>query len=220
MPKEKIAKHYHITYDVDNEENDGTLVDEILDKIRPEPNPQYLFVGEIGKTGKYHHHAIFWSKKCKNTLRNQIQEVVPSQVYFSNPSADKYRKYEVNGVKGVEIYLSKGKTNHMSKEDDIKVRKQYEEQITKMKKYTAEVKKQSEEKKKTEWLGVLKDLEEKIQMTPEQIVEYLADTHYMKEEINFSEARAKWLYWKLLKLKCPWEYKIRVTNCLLNIKNA
>jgi len=231
--KDKEYKAWHITYDL-SEEWDDTKLDNfkgLYSDTRP-----YLLVKEEGKTGKLHHHFYFSSKYCKNSLKKKFEAVTLESVYFSDPDSQKYKKYDIDGVRGVEIYLHKGVTNHMSKNDDLHIapvillsnffyygrkndersggetwsdfcREKYYQTIVKMKSWKQEVAKQTKERQQTEIQVILKDLENYPSYSRSEILDYLAYTHFVKPEYNFSEMRAKSLFWKILKEKSPNEYK-------------
>lgn len=234
--KDKEAKAWHITYDVDEENYNEDLYKQKFTGLYVETKPYYL-VFEIGKTGKWHHHFYFYSKLCKNNLKKKFEAITLEPVYFSDPDSLKYTKYDADGVKGVEIYLHKGVTNHMSKNDDLDVtpcailynkayydrkteghygkgetwsqfcRNKYEASVTSMKEWKQEVAKQTKERQQTEIQVILKDLQNYPSYSRSEILDYLAYTHFVKPEYTFSETRAKSLFWKILKEKSPNEYK-------------
>lgn len=225
-------KSYHVTWDQRISFAIFKFMIEDLDKkgiiLKSQP---YIFVQEIGITGKVHFHGYFHSKFCKNTVKKKFQEELGTQVYFTDPTHPKYLKYNRDGVLGVEIYLMKGETNHMKSTDDLEVtpsicmvnseyygdpletgtrlhhiRKIYEKVIEDMKKYKSEVANISKEKKLTEWQLILKDIETHSLDTRSQIKDYLAFVHYSREKYNFSENGFKTLYRKIYKLKTPKDY--------------
>jgi len=233
--KDKDSKSWHITYDISEEHKEKYDEESYKQKFTGlyEETKPYLLVFEIGKTGKWHHHFYFYSKLCKNSLKKKFEAITLEPVYFSDPDGQKYKKYDVDGVRGVEIYLHKGVTNHLDKNDDLKVipckvlynksyynretstgitwscfcRKKYEMSIEKMKNWKQEVAKQTKERQQTEIQVILKDLENYPSYSRSEILDYLAYTHFVKPEYNFSEMRAKNLFWKILKEKSPNEYK-------------
>lgn len=245
MTQFATTKNYHITYDKnDHFEDDGQYVQNttsvpelietsgLIDLTKP-----YLMVYEVGVTGKEHYHMFFHSTKCKNTLKNKLQDICRTAVYFSNPSNPKYLKYKQDGVLGVEIYLFKGETNHMKMNDDLQVlpsviivnreyygneedtssrlafiRSKYQEQIEKMLKYKKEVAHITAERKKTEWEEILKDISVNPLHSASDIKEYLCYQHYTKEKYNFSENGAKNLFRKILKKIDINQYKNLIMN--------
>jgi len=246
--KEKKMKSYHITFDdwkgtFNGHQHVDTAISKILKIVKDNDtiasSMPYLVVYEIGVTGKEHYHMYFHSQKCKNTLKKRLEKEIRTAVYFSDPSNPKYLKYETDGVLGVEIYLMKGKTNHMKSIDDLKVtpsvilanrayygheedsssrltfiRNKYEEQIDKMKKYKKEVAHITTERKKTEWEEILKDISVNPLHTTSDIKDYLSYQHYTKEKFNFTENGARNLYRKILKKIDINQYKNLVRNKL------
>ncbi|AXH78560.1 MAG: hypothetical protein [Circular genetic element sp.] len=230
-------KTYHITWDKTNTDEDHS--DHLLVKktsVVHEASP-FLFVYEIGITGKLHYHAYFSSQFSKNTIKKKLHDILKKQVYFSDPGNPKYLKYEKDGVKGVEIYLMKGIKNHMRSSDDLEVvpfiiwrnetyytdslegrlahiRSVYVKVITSMKSYKSEVAKISKEKKLTEWQLVLKDIKDLPFDSAWCIKDYLAYTHYCRPEYNFSENGFKNLYRKILKEKDLNHYKSYIRNIM------
>jgi len=225
-------KSYHITWDTkdlqtwDFDDTDQVAKTGLVAQAHP-----YLFVKEIGVTGKLHYHGYFHSTFSKNTIKNKLQELLETPVYFSNPDNPKYLKYSQDGVLGVEIYLIKGVKNHMRGTDDLKmtpfikwhnieyygpsinegrlqhIRNKYEKVVTSMKNYKSEVSKISKENKLSEWQLVLKDLTDLAIDTEHQIKDYLAYTHYTREKYNYSENGFKNLYRKIMKHKNINKYK-------------
>lgn len=247
--KDKEPKAYHITYDIEedvcpNEEREDYLpsgIDELYVHSKP-----YLMVFEVGKTGKPHHHFYFYSKFCKNTLKKKFEEELKTQVYFSDPDNVKYKKYDCDGVRGVEIYLVKGIKNHMSKDDNIEnmesqpyivrcnqqyydrkdpkgltwlgfCRQKYEEVIKKMRSRKKEVADDTKAKNEAEIQVILKDLENYPSYSRSEIVDYLTFTHYVKPEYNFTDVRCKNMFWRILKIKNPNEYKNQLHSRIANI---
>jgi len=259
--KEKKMKSYHITFDAWNifEDEDGSYAPDIspeekIDNLINEEygtncalasyagkviekNMPYLMIREYGVTGKEHYHMYFHSTMCKNTIKKKLDELIRTTIYFSNPSNPKYRKYETDGVLGVEIYLCKGETNHMKINDDLKVipyvilsntsyygnwedttsrirfiRQKYEEQIEKMKKYKKSVADISAERKKSEWEEILKEITAQPLHSSSDIKDYLSYQHYTKEKYNFTENGAKNLYRKILKKIDINQYKNLIRN--------
>jgi len=229
-------KSYHVTWDdLPTHDKyglypDSSIKDLMEHDIICETQP-YLFVDEIGITGKFHYHGYFHSKFSKNTVKKKFQQFLGTQVYFTDPTHPKYKKYERDGVLGVEIYLMKGKTNHMKSTDDLKVypsiqiaktsyygdnietatrlqhiRKIYEKVVEDMKKYKSEVANISKEKKLTEWQLILKDIETHTLDTRSQIKDYLSFVHYSREKYHFSENGFKNLFRKIFKFKNPEHY--------------
>jgi hypothetical protein len=230
MTSIKKTKSYHVTYD-------GPAVKWIEDDGNVVLNLPYLVVEEQGATGKQHIHAYFHSQLSRNTLRSRITQECKTMVSFSDPESVKYQKYNKDGVKGVEIYLMKGKTNHMKANDDSKVlplikclnkayygsvfepgtrldkiRRIYEKATLDMKNYKSTVAKITTERKKTELELCLKDLENCQGQTAQTVKDYLAYTHYMRKEYNFTENGYKNLFRKILKEKFPDIYKNQIRN--------
>ena len=242
---------YHITYDC-NEYNaikerplgddhrywqwsaDLKHIDKILDdkKIGLNKKMPYMWVLEIGTTGKYHYHCYFYSSKSKNTVKKYFFEHAKENLKVSDPDNLKYAKYGRDGVIGVEIYLHKGITNHMCKTDDLKVlprkiiqnedfygdiknetsrsykiRKMYEKIIEDLKKYAKECRTINEENKLTEFQLILKDLEKKPTMEAHEIKSYMIDTHYMRPKYVYSENGFKRLFLKITREKNEKLYK-------------
>ncbi|AXH78769.1 MAG: hypothetical protein [Circular genetic element sp.] len=232
-------KAWHITWDK-SEDNSTEHTDHLLVNTTGivNVNLPYLFIHEVGVTGKLHYHGYFSSQYSKNTIKKKLQEVLKKNVYFSNPDNPKYLKYDRDGVKGVEIYLLKGVTNHMRSTDDLKVipfviwqnipyygstinegrmehiRNVYEKVITSMKSYKSEVSKISKEKKMTEWQLVLKDIHDLCLDSAWCVKDYLAYTHYTRPEYNFSENGFKNLYRRILKEKDINHYKDYIRNIM------
>ncbi len=227
-------KAYHVTWDESIEMGDPWEIGLLKDSKLVAEGLPYLFVHEIGVTGKDHFHGYFHSTFCKNTIKTKLQGLFKVNVYFSNPENPKYLKYNRDGVLGVEIYLLKGNLNHMKSNDDLKVlpslvwlnkeyygldikqgrlahiRGIYEKVITEMKNYKGTVAKITQERKKSELQLCLKDLEIGQGETPMCIRNYLAYTHYMRKEYNFTENGYKNLYRKILKEKFPNIYKDQI----------
>jgi hypothetical protein len=224
----KTLKSYHITFD----KTDGLQINTIMVDLDISMSSPYLLVYELGVTGKEHYHMYFFSSRCKNTLKTKSQKLLKTEVYFSNPENIKYNKYNKDGVKGVEIYLLKGKTNHMKQNDDIGVtpsiilsnkayytearisfiRSIYENTIKGMKDYKKTVAKITTERKETEWQEILKEITLNPIYSPSDIKDYLAYQHYTKEKYNFSENGFKNLYRKILKKVDVNNYKNLIRN--------
>ena len=246
----KDHKGYHVTYNC-NEYNakiegtpyendyqyfvpDSKHIEDLLVDTRCGINTvmPYLWVFEIGTTGKAHYHCYFFSTKSRNTVKKWMYEHCKATLQVSDPFDDKYNKHAKDGVYGVEIYLHKGKTNHMSSNDDLKViphkicsnleyygdinnetsrsykiRKMYENIIQQMKKYTSEVRKISENNKLTEIQTILKDLSDKSILSGREIKDYLIDVHYMRPKYIYSENGFKRIFLKILREKNPKHYK-------------
>lgn len=232
-------KTWHITWDKQNQECDIHNEHLLINKTGiVHTSSPYLFVYEVGVTGKYHYHGYFASQYSKNTIKKKVQEALATNVYFSNPDNPKYLKYNKDGALGVEIYLLKGVTNHMRSTDDLKVtphviwhnskyygpailegrlqhiRNVYEKVITSMKQYKTEVSKISKEKKLTEWQLVLKDIKDLSLDTAWCVKDYLAYTHYTRPEYNFSENGFKNLYRRILKENDINHYKDYIRNIM------
>jgi len=229
-------KTYHVTWDT-------TALDDVKTSGIVHTQSPYLFVHEIGITGKKHYHGYFTSQFSKNTIKNKLQNILKVPVYFSDPANPKYLKYNQDGALGVEIYLLKGQTNHMRSNDDLKVtplivwhnktyygntitearlqhiRKIYEDVITSMKNYKAEVSSIQQEKKLTEWQLILKDLDELTIDTEQQIKDYLAYTHYCREKYHFTENGFKNIYRKIMKHKNLNKYKNYIRNLMDVVTN-
>lgn len=228
-------KSYHVTWDAAPElceANGGAGHPPVSDiKAMIVTSQPYLFVREIGITGKIHFHGYFFSDKCKNTVKKKMQELFKVPVYFTDPENPKYLKYKRDGVLGVEIYLMKGEKNHMKPNDDLKVtpfkllwnteyygvddepgtklhhiRKIYKKTIEDMKNYKSTVAKITKERKETEWQLILKDINNYCLDTRSQIKDYLAFVHYKREKYNFTENSAKSLFRKIFKLKQEQNY--------------
>lgn len=235
---EKEFKAYHITYDFnhlnskDDEPDDKHIAEIMEDKhIGINHKMPYLWVAEKGRTGKLHYHCYFHSSKSKNTVKTHMFNHTKEALSVTNPADKKYAKYDKDGVKGVEIYLFKGYTNHLEKTDDItihpkfvlfnetyygdsgpcllddvdtrahKIRKMYEQLVTDLKKYNEHMRKISEENKLSEFQTILKDLEKKSLMTPDEIRSYLVNVHYMRPKYIFSEMSFKRIFCKILREK-------------------
>lgn len=231
---EKDFKSYHITYD-ENQYND--TIDHIEDilkdtKLGVNKIMPYLWVAEIGTTGKRHYHCYFFSSKSKNTVKKYMFVHTKEALKVSNPDDAKYAKHNKDGVKGVEIYLHKGCTNHMCKNDDLKVmprkicqnneyygniendtsrsykiRQMYQKTVEDLKKYAKECRKINEENKLTEYQTILKDLSKKTQMSPGEICDYLIDVHYMRPKYIYTENGFKRNFLKILREKNEFTYK-------------
>lgn len=253
---EREYKPYHITYDFNEYNsflsNNGTNVrhgsikhiDDALNDKRLAINSKmpYLWVHEIGVTGKDHFHCYFFSSKSKNTIKKYLFEHTKEALKVSNPNDTKYAKYDKDGVKGVEIYLLKGQTNHMNKNDDLKVipsiislnkeyygriknetsrsykiRSIYEQIIEDLKKYAKECRSINEENKLTEFQLILKDLSEKQLMSPQDIQRYLRDIHYMRPKYVYSDNGFKRLFLKILREKNEYLYKQCMENSMISI---
>jgi len=248
--KEKKIKSYHITFDLcpdflldpkDYHMSCECPEDCIEESIRASEcymkSLPYLLVREIGVTGKLHYHMYFHSTKCKNTLKKHLEQITKATVYFSDPNNVKYSKYNKDGVLGVEIYLSKGFTNHMKMDDDLKVtpsyifynmeyygnhldegsklefiRSKYELAITEMRKYKKQVAEISSERKMNEWQEILKDISVSPLHSTTDIKQYLCYQHYTKEKYTFTENGAKNLYRRILKKIDINSYKNLIMN--------
>ena len=250
---ERDYKPYHITYDFNEynshkriqrmHANTSNIKDALEDKrLGINKKMPYLWVQEIGVTGKQHIHCYFFSSKSKNTVKKYFFEHSKQQMQVSNPNDAKYAKYDKDGVKGVEIYLLKGETNHMNKNDDLKVmpyiilanneyyghinikttrlykiRDMYEKITQDLKKYAKECRTINEENKLTEFQLILKDLTDKRQMTAEEIKKYMIDVHYLRPKYVYSENGFKRLFLKILREKNEDLYKIILSNSMNNI---
>lgn len=208
-----------------------------INKVMP-----YLWVYEIGTTGKEHYHCYFYSTKTRNTVKKYMFNHCKSQIKISDPFHDKYKVNNEDGVYGVEIYLHKGKKNHMCKNDDLKVmpsiissnleyygdlknktsrsykiRQKYEKIIKEMQNYSEQCRQISDERKLTEIQTILKDFEKSSTVTPAEIRNYLIDVHYMRPKYLYSENGFKRIFLKILKEKNPFQYKEIMRDRMLSI---
>ena len=150
-------------------------------------------------------HFYFHSRRCKNTVKKYLEQWGMTNLLFSDSLNKKYAKYNSTGtigpMLGVEIYLLKGVTNHMSPDDDLKVlpnillhspqytpeykaviRSCYQDIVVKLRSYKKEIKKINDDRKKRERECIMEDLKFQITMPIENIRDYVKK-HYAKPYI-------------------------------------
>lgn len=202
----------------------------------------YLFVKEIGKNGgAEHHHLYFYSPKSLNTVKKYLLECNFINLKHSNPCNPKYDKFNNHrGYKdlagyenlGCIIYLLKGKTNHLTCKDDLKIFPEISidniEDITSARDLYEEVIKEMREKRDILIQEKVDNKEKKSEIELFRFFEYIENCscHHdlpdyigsfflANSDIVHSEHKGFSFYKAALKKLYPQVYKEFCTNCVL-----